>query len=209
MFWKYMNFLEFRNKLTSFTVFSLQDIRKVFPQFDRRRLTEWQDKRYLIKLRRGFYVFANQHIEERGLFLIANTMYQPSYISFESALSYYHFIPESVYGTTSATSLKTARFETPVGVFWYRTLQPRFLFGYSLIAFQERSIKIAEPEKALVDLLYLRKDLAKKEDFSELRLNRDEMKAKCNPKKFLLYLKKFRNDKLEKRGKILLLIYRI
>src|SRR3989338_8200638 len=57
----------------------------------------------LIHLRRGLYGFAKKY-QRRGtnLFELAQMMYGPSYISFESALSYHGWIPEAVYTVTSA-----------------------------------------------------------------------------------------------------------
>ncbi len=37
-----MNYLEFEKSLTDFPVFSIKDISKRFPNFDNRRLVEWQ-----------------------------------------------------------------------------------------------------------------------------------------------------------------------
>lgn len=81
-----MRYIELREYLKDFTLFSISDIRKIDPNFHRRRLTEWQDKGYILKVIRGYYLFSDTKINEQALFQIANRIYQPSYISFERTL---------------------------------------------------------------------------------------------------------------------------
>ena len=50
-----------------------------------------------LKLKNGLYCLADQPPSEMA---IANRLYDPSYLSFEFALSYYHLIPEAAYVMT-------------------------------------------------------------------------------------------------------------
>src|SRR3989338_6658324 len=109
-----MKFLEFKQNLKDFITFNLQDIRKIEPGFDLRRLSEWQRKGYIQKLRRGYYIFSDIALNEEKLFLVANRLYGPSYVSLEMALSFYGLIPEGVYALTSITTRKTEHFKAPV-----------------------------------------------------------------------------------------------
>ena len=45
-----MNYFVFRQKMKSFPIFSVQEIEKQFPDFDSRRLVEWQAKGYIQNL---------------------------------------------------------------------------------------------------------------------------------------------------------------
>ena len=58
----------------------------------------------LIRLKKGLFVVApkihNQYISKE---LVANHLYGPSYISFESSLSFYGLIPERVHSIRSMT----------------------------------------------------------------------------------------------------------
>ena len=75
---------------------------------------------------KGIYE-TNQHTPA---YLLAGSIYGPSYISFEYALSFYGMIPEAVYTVTSATfeKKKKKKFETAFGTFTYRdVLQRHFL----------------------------------------------------------------------------------
>lgn len=195
-----MQFLGLRNHFRDFAVFSVSDIKKTEPNFDVRRLVEWQKKGYIKKIIRNFYVFSDRETAEPALFMIANSIYQPSYVSFEMALSHYQLIPESVYGVTSATTKKTAGFKTPKGDFIYRSLKPELFFGYTTIPFQNQRYLIAEPEKAVLDFLYLNSTLLNYNDFEGLRINRDEFLAKINQEKLEKYLAVFGSRSLSQRA---------
>jgi len=194
-----MNFLSFKNALKGFVSFKLNDIRKIDPGFDLRRLSEWQDKRFLTMIRRGYYIFSDLELNDPVLFLIANNIYSPSYISMEMALSYYNLIPEAVYGITSVSSCKTNRFKTDFGEFIYRHVKPQLMFGYKLVGYKGQNFKIAEPEKAILDFFYLNAHLDTKDDFDGLRINGEEFKEQMDRDKLKRYLVAFGNKRLEKR----------
>ena len=196
-----MRYNDFREALKIFTVFSVDDIRRIDNRFNVRRLVEWQDKGYIKKIIRGHYIFANLELNENVLFEIANRIYSPSYISFEMALSFYHMIPESVYGLTSATSRKTKVFKTKIGDFIYRTIQPRLLFGYKLIDCIGRRFKVAEPEKALLDYFYLNTSIKSEDDFAEMRIDREQYLTYVDENRLLAYINEFRQKRLSKRVK--------
>ena len=194
-----MNILSFKNALKDYTSFDLKDIRKVDAAFDLRRLSEWQEKGYLKMIRRGYYVFSDLQINEPVLFLLANKIYSPSYISLEMALSYYNLIPETVYAITSVSSRKTNRFKTDFGEFFYRHIKPQLMFGYKLVSYNGYNFKIAEPEKAILDYFYLNKGVSTEDDFAGLRFNDEEFREQTDKDKLQRYLVAFTNKRLEKR----------
>ncbi len=196
-----MRYNEFREALKVYTVFSVNDIRKVESCFHVRRLVEWQGKGYIKKIIRGYYVFADLELDENVLFEIANRIYNPSYISFEMALSYYQMIPECVYGLTSATSRKTMVFKTNIGDFIYHTIRPRLLFGYKLIDYNGRRFKVAEPEKALLDYFYINTSLKSDDDFAGMRIDTEQYLTQVDERRFVAYLNEFRHKSLAKRVK--------
>lgn len=199
-----MTFLSFKENLKDFVVFNLSDIRKIDTRFDLRRLSEWRDKGYIKMIRKGYYAFSDLTINEQTLFLMANKVYAPSYISLEMALSYYNLIPEAVYGITSVATRKTNHFKTDYGEFIYRNIKPVLMFGYKLIAYKNHNIKIAEIEKAVLDYFYLNAYLNTENDFAGLRFKSEEFKSAADRNKFNQYLKEFGNKSLEKRIKVFL-----
>ena len=80
---------------------------------------------------------------------------QPTYVSLQSALSYHGMIDQissAVYGITCG---RGGTFKTPLGKVSLHHVNPNFFCGY-VTPTEIGWLKIATPEKALVDLLYLR-----------------------------------------------------
>ena len=196
-----MQYIELKEQLKNFKIFNLNDIRKIEEDFDLRRLNEWQKKNYIKKIRQGFYIFSDLEINEQALFIIANRIHEPSYISLEMALSFYGFIPEAVYGITSVTSQKTKKIKTLVGGFAYRHIKPELLFCYGLREYDGHHYRMAETEKAVLDYLYFNSKIKDEESFIGTRFNADEFKKRVNMKKFNKYLAAFNNKALVRRVK--------
>ena len=191
-----MNFVQFKNSLREFPVFSIADIRSTYGDFDRRRLSEWQKKGYIQKIIKGYYLFSDVAMNENTLFAIANKIYKPSYISLETAMSHYQLIPESIYMITSVSTKRTYLFETPLAPFSYRAIKPALFFGYTLLP---GGIKIAFMEKAILDFFYLNPSVQTENDFSSLRVNREEVLDRMNKKRLSDYIHRFNRKRLSKR----------
>lgn len=123
-------------------------------------------------------------------YLLASSIYGPSYISFDFALSYYGLIPERVSTITCATFNKKKRkqYNTKFGVFTYKDV-PSSAYPEEILLKQENnySYQIATKEKALCDKLYSLKPLKNISNlenmlFNDLRIDIDEFK-KINIKK--------------------------
>jgi predicted transcriptional regulator of viral defense system len=174
------------------------------PDFSYRQLDRWEKKGYLRKLKQGFYTLTEQETGEAFLFLTANKIYAPSYVSLEKALKHYGLIPEEVFQVTSVGTKKTASFETAVGNFSYRHIQPSLFWGYRLLELGRQRALLAEPEKAVLDYLYLHAGLRTAGDFAELRINAEAFREQINFKKFQAYLAAFENKSLTRRAQIFL-----
>lgn len=117
----------------------------------------------LVALKRGLYV-PGPELEIPGPepFLVANHLWGPSYVSLESALSYWGLIPERVF-TISSVTLKLSRsFKTPSGNFEYaHASMPYYAFGIKSVRITPRqTILIASPEKALCDKIVISSGVA-------------------------------------------------
>lgn len=199
-----MQFIDFQNQLSEYYVFSLKDILKILPHFKRIQLDRWGNKGYLRKIKRGFYCFSSQEINRDFLFYAGNRIYTPSYISLEMALKFYELIPEEIFQITSVATKKIASFDTDIGSFSYRHIKPSLYWGYRLLDFRKQKILIAEPEKAVLDYLYVHHNLKTSADFEGMRINVDEFKSHINLEKFQRYLELFENKQLSKRANIFL-----
>lgn len=117
----------------------------------------------LIKPRRGLYV-VNPLYRKRPLhpFVLAQQMLPGSYVSGESALDFHGWIPESVHTVLSVTQGgKSMTYEhEQLGKFEFRRMTTNsgyFLQSVARCELQQQAALVAEPLRALLDLVYLRK----------------------------------------------------
>jgi len=105
----------------------------------------------VLKLRNGYYVPKSKKPSE---YMISNRIYQPSYVSFETALSHHGMIPETVYSVTAATTKATRTFNVLGVAYVYHNIKKSAYTGYSPTRMNSGTVLLASPEKALVDYLY-------------------------------------------------------
>lgn len=158
-------------------LFTLRDIKNLFPGEKERtiknNLVRWLSKGYFVRLKRDLYEFIEQGSEVKIPDLyVANRMYEPSYVSLETALSIYSIIPDVAAGVTSVTTRPTRKFKNRHGSFFYRTCQGKVFKGYRLISYDGFKVNIADREKALADFLYYRLRSGYSLDFEEERFNK-------------------------------------
>ena len=102
----------------------------------------------LVRLRRGVYQVA---LRSPDLARIANQLVYPSYLSFESALSRHGILSQVPYALTFATTHRSQRMALGETEVEFRQLKRELFFGYTLA----QGLYVAEPEKALLDQIYM------------------------------------------------------
>ena len=115
-------------------------------------------------------------------YLLAGSIYGPSYLSFDYALSYYGLIPEKVTAYTSATCNKKKKksYDNHFGTYLYRDVPVDvYPLGINVIEEGEYAYQIAVPEKALCDKLYTLSPIKNMDElenvlFNDLRIDYDE-----------------------------------
>lgn len=122
------------------------------------KISELLKSRELISIRRGLYIIGPKiNLPAPEPFLIANHLRGPSYISLESALSYWNMIPERTYEISSVTIKTSKIYKTSLGRFSYKQLKiPYYSYGIKNIQYSpKQTMLIASPEKALCDKVVL------------------------------------------------------
>lgn len=118
----------------------------------------WARKGLVLRLRRGIYMLAEVYRKtEPSPYFLANELLRPSYVSTFSAFQQYGLIPEMVVQYTSVTTRTTRTFQNAFGVFRYSALKTDFFWGYRTMTLDGTAVKMAEPEKALLDFFHLTK----------------------------------------------------
>lgn len=170
-------------------IFSAQDLAACFGA-NKRAIEAFLSYNYRVRkiqrVRRGLYFFTGENIDS---FRLANLIYTPSYISLETALSYYSLIPEVVYAITSLTTRPTREFVFNDISYCYQTIKREAFTGYIAQELNGRKMFIATAEKALADYCYFL-SMGKKSENDRVDL------SKINLKKVKEYLTLFKKDNL-------------
>jgi hypothetical protein len=122
------------------------------------KISELLKSEELISIRRGLYIAGpKMDLPTPEPFLIANHLRGPSYVSLESALSYWNMIPERVYEISSVTIKTSKSYKTVVGRFSYQKIKtPYYSYGIrSITHSSKQTLLVASPEKALCDKVVL------------------------------------------------------
>jgi len=203
-----MSWIEFRNKMFELGCFSIHQVYAWQPGFDRNNFVRWVKKGYLVRLRQGLYAFPEYRDKPDIVAYFAGRIYNPSYISLHSALSFYGLIPETVVQITSVTSLKTAVFRNSFGEYSYKSVRDDLMFGYNPRPLADgRTTAYATREKALLDLLYLYPFYNTEHELADLRLDGDLLHEDLNRAEWESLAARFHSAALEKRMRLLAKVY--
>ena len=163
-------------------IYDFQSLRIKYKEYSNiyQKINNECKKGILVKIKRGLYTDDLYNDKE----VIANICYNPSYISFEYALSYYGVIPEFVSTFTSATFGKKNNkiYHMKDCTFDYKNV-PDEVFPMGILIMKNSkdiSYKIASKEKALCDLLYSKYPVRSIKDlkillFEDMRIDENEL----------------------------------
>lgn len=135
-------------------IFSPQDFQRLFKvtRFSASKfIHQYTKKKFFLKIKNGLYCLNSLN---PGSFELANRIYEPSYISLETALAFYGVIPETTYSILSISSKATRSFTSLEKKFNYHRIKKELFTGYLFKKQADEKFLIAEPEKALLDYIY-------------------------------------------------------
>jgi len=150
-----------------------------------KKIQRLEKKKIVERLTKGKYLFL---FSEANDFLIANFLYQPSYLSLESALSFYGIITGFPYQITSITTKKTRNITAHQREFSYARIKKDLFWGYE----KKDDFLIAEKEKALLDYLYFSLRGYRNLDWEEIE------KKQIDKAKLLSYARRFKDKRILK-----------
>lgn len=108
-------------------------------------------KGVFIRLKNGVFTLKRDF---PGDFYLANNLYYPSYVSLETALSYYGLIPEAIYSIISVTPKPTREFDIQGRAFIYHKIKKSAYASFVTKKIGKDFVYLATPEKAVLDFLY-------------------------------------------------------
>lgn len=188
-----MRYIEVKTALRQ-PYFTAQDIRLAGFKYSSLAISRWAKQGLVRKIKKGLYVFSDQE-QSLDVKELASLIVIPSYLSLESALWMAGLIPEVVFGTTCVTSKAPITYNSYLGNITYRHIMPSLYFGYQSISSHYKPYYLAEPEKALLDYLYLTPSINNRDAVVELRIDPENF-THLNHAKIDQYLQIFSNHRL-------------
>lgn len=150
------------------------------------KIHELVKKGELTILKKGMYIPGPRaNIQRPEHFLVANHLWGPSYVSLDTALSYWGFIPERVYEISSVTVKNTKVYKTEIGKFSYQHANlPYYSFGIRSVKLTPKQVVLmASPEKAICDKVIMTsgvflRSIKQAQEFliEDLRIDEDKLK---------------------------------
>mgnify|MGYP001560183325 CR=1 FL=1 len=196
-------------KARAYPIFSLEDCHKWFPELSRPalyvRLTRSVAQHHVLRLKRGLYLLNEEPFPQP--FAIASRLDPQAIISLETVLNRRGIIPDIPFAITAVTTQKTARYNIGrVGTFLFRHIHPALAFGFRLEMYSPYTARVAESEKALLDLFWFhRSDPDPQAYIDELRLSIGE---KFSWTRFKRYTHAYRNIGLSRLAACVMKKYR-
>ena len=163
----------------------------------RLQISRWVNDGKVIRLHKGLYSLSEPYRKaDIQPFVIANSLKKASYVSLQSALSWYGIIPEYVPAATCVTTERPQTIETPFGRFEFRHINNKYFWGYNKNELKSgQTAFIATPEKALLDIIYLTPASDNMEFLNELRLQNYE---KINISILTQFAERFKSPKIKR-----------
>ena len=168
----------------SIPLFSLDELGGILGVGNRQSLYKRIDRltnaKILEKLIKGKYYFSLNKVND---FTMANFLYQPSYISLQSALSFHSIMTGFSYQITSISVKKPKNFIIDKKDFIYSKITPKLFWGWE----KKEDFLIAKPEKALLDYVYFASKGLTSLDWEEIDI------SKLDKKLLLMWAQKYNN----------------
>ena len=188
-----METLQIVKKLQEYPTFNIDTFANIINNdkiYAKMHLNRLKNRDIVKQIQRNVYT-----VQEDPL-IIASRIIWPSYISLWAAFRYHNLTEQisnkiSVITTRSKSRENIQMMNTTIS---FEKIKPSWFFGFSKIKIQDFEVFIAEPEKALIDAVLLKK-ISTAEIYSLLRENIKNISSK----KLVDYILRTKNNALAKR----------
>src|SRR5713226_9134001 len=116
-------------------------------------LSRLADRGLVSRVAKGVYI--NKLVRDHSATNFVSVLKPNSYVSLESALNHWGLSTQSPVALTCITTGKPKEYRTPNFAITFRTISKRLFWGFIENQTRYSKYRIAEPEKALLDWIYL------------------------------------------------------
>jgi predicted transcriptional regulator of viral defense system len=170
-----MNTIQVLKHLTTHPTFNIHTVSSIIDKdlpYTRLYLNRLKKRNLVHQLQRNVYTVQDDPL------IIASRIAWPSYISLWAALRYHNLTEQLPHTISIMTTQKKSRRELhlPATTLVFEHLRPLWFFGFEKTAINNFEVFIAEPEKALIDALLLKR-ISVSEIYTIVRTNQRELSA--------------------------------
>lgn len=126
----------------------------------RKRVAQMSKAGWLIRLKKGLYLvvtdISSLGFSDTSELVIAQALQNDSYVSFESALQHYSMFDQLLARIDSISVKVTKTYNVLQTTYSFLKIKDDLYFGYTKETLGNQKVKIAEKEKAILDMLYFR-----------------------------------------------------
>ncbi|MDO8619499.1 MAG: hypothetical protein Q7R49_06205 [Candidatus Daviesbacteria bacterium] len=126
----------------------------------KQRISLLSKRGWLVRIKRGLYIvitdIATLGFSDISELIISQTLNKDSYISFENALQYYSMFDQMLSSVEAVTDKRARNYQVQDKSYRFSHIKKTLYFGFTTVTIEGREVKMAEKEKALLDMLYFR-----------------------------------------------------
>lgn len=146
-------------------VVSFDDLSSIFTTSygegeSKQRISLLSKRGWLVRIKRGLYIvitdISTLGFSDLSELTVSQTLNQDSYISLENALQHYSMFDQMLSGVEAVTDKRARNYKVQNKNYRFSHIKKELYFGFNTEIIEGREVKIAEKEKALLDMLYFR-----------------------------------------------------
>ncbi|MBN1860859.1 MAG: hypothetical protein JW840_05295 [Candidatus Thermoplasmatota archaeon] len=188
-----MNTIQVLKRLATYPTFNINTVATIIEKdlpYARLHVNRLKQRGLIHQLQRNVYTVHTDPL------IIASRICWPSYISLWAALRYHNLTEQLPHTITIITTQKKSRREISLSntKIIFEQIRPQWFFGFTKITISDFEIFMAEPEKALIDALLLKR-ISASEIYSILQTHSKELSTEH----LIEYIQKTQNKALAKR----------
>jgi len=159
---------------------------------------------WLLRIKKGLYVivtdFSTLGFNDLSIYLIVKALNENSYISFESALQHHGIFNQMLSIVESATFERARKYKFQNTKINFLKIEKKLYFGFSSERIESDFVNIADIEKAILDMLYFRKNSY---NISLIWEKLNEYRRNFDFNKLIRYAKRFNDTIIRQVGFLL------
>ncbi len=126
----------------------------------KKRISLLSKRGWLVRIKRGLYIvitdISSLGFSDLSELTISQTLNKNSYISFENALQYYSMFDQMLSSIEAVTDKRARTYKVQGKEYRFSHIKKALYFGYTSVIIEGKEVRMAEKEKALLDMLYFR-----------------------------------------------------